>query len=203
MTRAQVSGSLLLRIYSVTAYGTTASSSISSTALARLTLRQRCAAQYVVTACVCKKGPVIVLATVAGTRCAGARGVRRAPSPRKPDHAAVELSARCAPTAQEGSALRRAFDSSFLDGRATHSARRSTRLVISATPLADVANQNAATVAPGAAIVEQQRPATPGRPNVPKDDLAAIRTIGAEVHDSLLVRNSWTPTQVSNRLANP
>jgi hypothetical protein len=50
-----VSGSLLLRIYSVTAYGTTAFSSISSTALARLTLRQRCAAQYVVTACVCEK----------------------------------------------------------------------------------------------------------------------------------------------------
>jgi predicted flap endonuclease-1-like 5' DNA nuclease len=96
-----------------------------------------------------------------------------------------------------------AFDSSFLDGQATHSARRSTRLVTSAARLADVANQNAAMVGPGAAIVEQQRPTTAGRPNVPKDDLVAIRTIGAEVYDSLLVRNSWTPTQVPSRLANP
>src|SRR6476659_4720259 len=149
MTRAQVSGSLLFRIDSVTAYGTTASSSVSSTALARLILRRRCAAQYVVTACVCQKR---------SCNCSCHRGrypLRRCTwgsaraEPRKPDHAAEQLSARCASTPKwkpVASSLRLellgwtgdAFCSSF------------DALVISATRLADVANQNAATVGPGA-----------------------------------------------------
>ena len=47
MTKAQVSGSLLLRTHSVTAYATTA--------LVRLILRR--ATQYIVTTCVCEKRP--------------------------------------------------------------------------------------------------------------------------------------------------
>jgi hypothetical protein len=95
MTKAQVSGSLLLRIHSVTAYPTPASSSVSSTALARLILRRRCATQYLV-ACVCERSLVIVSCH------RGRHPLRRftwssaKARPGKPGHAAEQPAARAA-----------------------------------------------------------------------------------------------------------
>jgi hypothetical protein len=138
MTKAQVSGSLLLRTHSATAYATTA--------LVRLILRR--ATQYIVTTCVCEKGLVIVSCHRGRyplRRCTWGLGESRA---RKPAHAAEQLSARCASTAQaEGVASSLRLEP--LGWISDASCSSSTRLVISAARLADVANQNAAMVGPG------------------------------------------------------
>ena len=185
MTKAQVSGSLLLRTHSVTAYATTA--------LVRLILRR--ATQYIVTTCVCEKRPGNCFLPPWPVPVASVHvGVGREPS-RKPAHAAEQLSARCASTAQaEGVASSLRLEP--LGWISDASCSSSTRLVISAARLADVANQNAAMVGPGELSSSSKGHLRQAHRHVPKDDLVAIRTIGAEVCDSLLVRNSWTSLHV-------
>jgi hypothetical protein len=137
MTKAQVSGSLLLRTHSVTAYATTA--------LVRLILRR--ATQYIVTTRVCEKRPGNCFLPPWPVPVASVHvGVGREPS-RKPAHAAEQLSARCASTAQaEGVASSLRLEP--LGWISDASCASSTWLVISAARLADVANQNAAMVGP-------------------------------------------------------
>ena len=106
MTKAQVSGSLLLRTHSVTAYATTA--------LVRLILRR--ATQYIVTTCVCEKRPGNCFLPPWPVPVASVHvGVGREPRPAN-QPMPQNNSARAAHRPPKRKALRRAFDSSLLDG---------------------------------------------------------------------------------------